>query len=82
MPMYHNNHGRTTAMWTGTTIVTLGFLVGTIAGHREAPAPLDDPKADLIALIRRADLSPEILAAITNLVRDFRRDRAPDDQSS
>ncbi|MBK9435673.1 MAG: hypothetical protein IPN52_11370 [Micrococcales bacterium] len=29
--MYHNNHGRTTAMWTGTTIVTLGFLVGTIA---------------------------------------------------
>ncbi|HPJ19598.1 MAG TPA: HGxxPAAW family protein [Actinomycetota bacterium] len=31
MPMYHNNHGRTTAMWTGTTIVTLGFLVGTIA---------------------------------------------------
>ena len=31
MPMYHNNHGRTTAMWTGTTIVTIGFLVGTIA---------------------------------------------------
>jgi hypothetical protein len=31
MPMYHNNHGRTTAMWTGTTIVTLGFLIGTIA---------------------------------------------------
>ncbi|MEZ5118993.1 MAG: HGxxPAAW family protein [Candidatus Nanopelagicales bacterium] len=31
MPMYHNNHGRTAAMWTGTTIVTLGFLVGTIA---------------------------------------------------
>lgn len=31
MPMYHNNHGRTTAMWTGTMIVTLGFLVGTVA---------------------------------------------------
>ncbi len=31
MPMYENHHGRTTAMWTGTTIVTLGFLVGTIA---------------------------------------------------
>jgi dipeptide/tripeptide permease len=31
MPMYDNHHGRTTAMWTGTTIVTIGFLVGTIA---------------------------------------------------
>jgi hypothetical protein len=31
MPMYENHHGRTTAMWTGTTIVTIGFLVGTIA---------------------------------------------------
>ena len=31
MPMYENHHGRTAAMWTGTTIVTIGFLVGTIA---------------------------------------------------
>lgn len=31
MPMYNNHDGRTTAMWTGTTIVTLGFLVATIA---------------------------------------------------
>ena len=31
MPMYENHHGRTAAMWTGTTIVTLGFLIGTIA---------------------------------------------------
>ena len=31
MPMYNNHHGRTTAMWTGTAIVTIGFLVGTIA---------------------------------------------------
>lgn len=31
MPMYNNNHGRTPAMWTGVTIVTLGFLVGTVA---------------------------------------------------
>ncbi len=31
MPKYENHDGRTTAMWTGTTIVTLGFLVGTIA---------------------------------------------------
>lgn len=31
MPMYDNHDGRTTAMWTGTTIITLGFLVGTIA---------------------------------------------------
>lgn len=31
MPMYNNHHGRTAAMWTGTTIVTIGFLVGTIA---------------------------------------------------
>lgn len=30
MPMYENNHGRTTAMWTGTTIVTIAFLIGTI----------------------------------------------------
>ena len=53
-----------------------------IAGHRTASAPLDDPKADLIAMIRRADLSPEMLAAITTLVRDFRRDRDPEDHSS
>lgn len=31
MPMYENNDGRTAAMWTGCTIVTLGFLIGTIA---------------------------------------------------
>jgi len=31
MPMYDNHDGRTTAMWTGTAIVTIGFLVGTIA---------------------------------------------------
>lgn len=31
MPMYENNDGRTAAMWTGTTIVTIGFLVGTVA---------------------------------------------------
>ncbi len=31
MPMYENHHGRTAAMWTGTTIITIGFLVGTIA---------------------------------------------------
>lgn len=31
MPMYENNDGRTAAMWTGTTIVTLGFLVATVA---------------------------------------------------
>lgn len=31
MPMYENHHGRTPAMWTGTIIVTLGFLVGTVA---------------------------------------------------
>lgn len=31
MPMYENNEGRTAAMWTGTSIVTLGFLVGTVA---------------------------------------------------
>ena len=31
MTMYENHHGRTAAMWTGTTIVTIGFLVGTIA---------------------------------------------------
>ncbi len=30
MPMYDNHDGRTTAMWTGTAIITLGFLVGTI----------------------------------------------------
>jgi hypothetical protein len=30
MPMYENHHGRTTAMWTGTTIITLAFLVGTV----------------------------------------------------
>jgi transcriptional regulator with XRE-family HTH domain len=57
-----------------------------IAGHRLAPLPPEDPKAELIALIRRADLSPEMLAAITTLVRDFRRDRPssadPEDQSS
>ena len=53
-----------------------------IAGHRAISAPLDDPKADLIALIRSADLSPEMLAAITTLVRDFRRDRGPEVQSS
>jgi transcriptional regulator with XRE-family HTH domain len=57
-----------------------------IAGHRSVPVPLDDPKADLIALISRADLSPEIIATITHLVRDFRRDRPtsddPEDQSS
>jgi transcriptional regulator with XRE-family HTH domain len=53
-----------------------------IAGHRLAPVPPEDPKANLIAMISRADLSPEILAAITNMVRDFRRDRDPEDQSS
>ncbi|HQR79327.1 MAG TPA: HGxxPAAW family protein [Actinomycetota bacterium] len=31
MPMYDNHHGRTTAMWTGTTIVMIGFFVGTFA---------------------------------------------------
>ncbi len=30
MPMYDNHDGRTTAMWTGTTIITLGFLVATL----------------------------------------------------
>jgi hypothetical protein len=31
MPMYDNHDGRTAAMWTGTTIITLGFLVATVA---------------------------------------------------
>lgn len=31
MPKYDNHDGRTAAMWTGTTIVMIGFLVGTIA---------------------------------------------------
>lgn len=31
MPMYDNHDGRTTAMWTGTTIITIAFLVGTVA---------------------------------------------------
>lgn len=31
MPMYDNHDGRTAAMWTGTTIVTVGFLVATVA---------------------------------------------------
>ena len=26
----HDNHGRTPANWTGATIVTLAFIVGTI----------------------------------------------------
>lgn len=30
MPMYDNHHGRTAAMWTGTTIITIAFLVGTL----------------------------------------------------
>ena len=27
----HDNHGRTPANWTGATIVTLGFILGTLA---------------------------------------------------
>jgi hypothetical protein len=26
----HDNHGRTPANWTGATLVTLGFILGTI----------------------------------------------------
>jgi transcriptional regulator with XRE-family HTH domain len=53
-----------------------------IAGHRSATAPLDDPKADLIALIRRADLSPETIYAMSAMVREFMRNRDPGDHSS
>lgn len=53
-----------------------------IAGHRITPAPLEDPKADLVALIQRADLSPETISAMTAMVRDFMRNRDPEAQSS
>jgi hypothetical protein len=26
----HDNHGRTPANWTGATIITLGFILGTV----------------------------------------------------
>lgn len=31
MAKFDNHDGRTAAMWTGTTIVTIGFLIGTFA---------------------------------------------------
>lgn len=30
MSTEHDNHGRTAANWTGTTIITLAFIVGTL----------------------------------------------------
>jgi transcriptional regulator with XRE-family HTH domain len=56
----------------------LGVDLDTVlaaAGHRPAPVPLDGPKADLIALIQRADLSSDMISALTALVRDFMRSR-------
>jgi transcriptional regulator with XRE-family HTH domain len=41
-----------------------------IAGHRIAPGPLEDPKEELIALIRRADLSELTIAGMTAMVRE------------
>ena len=48
-----------------------------IAGHRVHPEPLDDPKADLIALIRQADLSPDVISGISAMVRDFTKKPNP-----
>jgi transcriptional regulator with XRE-family HTH domain len=41
-----------------------------IAGHRVAPPPLEDPKEELIALIRLAELSPLMIAGMTAMVRE------------
>jgi hypothetical protein len=30
MSTQHDNHGRTPANWTGATIITLAFIVGTL----------------------------------------------------
>lgn len=57
-----------------------------IAGHRAVPAPLEDPKEELIALIRRADLSPLTIKGMTAMVREIMAlpvpTAPPDDQSS
>jgi transcriptional regulator with XRE-family HTH domain len=41
-----------------------------IAGHRIALEPLEDPKEELIALIRRADLSETMIAGLTAMMRE------------
>ena len=42
-----------------------------IAGHRPAPAPANDPKANLIALIRRADIPLQTIAALEAMITQY-----------
>lgn len=61
-----------------------------VAGHRPIPDPLaaDDPRADLIAMIKRIELTPDRLATLDSTLRTFLRmdrmkaEQAKTDQSS
>ncbi|MCA9879547.1 MAG: helix-turn-helix transcriptional regulator [Thermomicrobiales bacterium] len=54
-----------------------------IAGHRVAPVPLDDPKARLIALIRRANMSPQQIAGLEAMLTSWiEAERAAEDHPS